>query len=67
MGFKKNSYHLFTEQLMNIRQMAVPVAAAVLLCLVLYSPSWAAAASAGEPSFKLTEQSLDNLRTEEDL
>lgn len=47
---------------MNIRQTAVPVAAAVLLCLALCLPSWEAAASADETGFKLTEQSLDNLR-----
>jgi hypothetical protein len=61
---KANSYHLFKKRLINIRQMAVPVAAAVLLCLALFFPSWAAAASAGEASFTLTEQSLDNLREE---
>ncbi|MDI6777221.1 MAG: hypothetical protein QMD03_08325 [Syntrophales bacterium] len=46
---------------MNIRQIAVLVAAAVLLLCFL---SWAAAASVGKASFKLTEQSLDNLREE---
>ncbi len=51
-------------QLMNIRQTAVPVAAVVLLCLALCFPSWAAAASADEAGFTLTEQSLDNLRQE---
>ncbi len=61
---KANSYQLFKEQLLNIRQTAVPVAAAVLLCLALCFPSWAAADSAGEASFTLTEQSLDNLREE---
>ncbi len=51
-------------QFMNIRQTAVPVAAAVLLCLALWFPSWQAAASADEAGFKLTEQFLDNLRQE---
>jgi hypothetical protein len=45
---------------MNIRQTSVPFAAAVLLCLALFFLSWAAT-SAGEVSFKLAEQSLDNL------
>ncbi len=49
---------------MNLRQTAVPVAAVVLLCLALCFPSWEAAASADEAGFKLTEQSLDNLRQE---
>jgi hypothetical protein len=53
---------VFKEQLMNIRQTAVSVATAVFLCLATCFPSWAAAASAGEASFKLAEQSLDNLR-----
>jgi hypothetical protein len=55
---------VFKEQLMNIRQTAVGVAAAVILCLALCFPAWAETASSGEASFKLTEQSLDNLRQE---
>ena len=49
---------------MHIRQTAVPVAVAVLLCLVLYFPSWTVAASSAEANFTLTELSLDNLRKE---
>ena len=49
---------------MIIRQTPVTVVVAVLLCLVLSFPSWTAAASADEASFKLTEQSLANLREE---
>lgn len=49
---------------MNIRQTAVPVAVAVLLCLALYLPPWKAYAGAGDESFIVTEQSLDNLRKE---
>jgi hypothetical protein len=48
----------------NIRQAAVPVAVAVLLCLVPYFPLGTTDASAGEASFMVTEQSLDNLRKE---
>jgi uncharacterized membrane protein YqjE len=52
---------------MNMRQTSVPFATAVLLCLALFFLAWAADTSAGEASLKLTEQSLDNLRTEENL
>lgn len=50
--------------LMNIRQTAAPVAAAVLLVLALCFPAWQAAASADEAGFTLTKQSLENLRQE---
>jgi hypothetical protein len=54
----------FKELLMNICRTALPVAAAMSLCLTLYPPSWAIAASAGEGSFQLTEQVLEDLRQE---
>jgi hypothetical protein len=56
------SWQGFREQLMNIRQRAVPVAVTMLLFALCF-PSWTDAASAGA-SFMLTKQSLDNLRKE---
>lgn len=49
---------------MEVRQTALPVAAAVCLCLVLCVLSWAAATSAEAARFQLTAQSLENLRAE---
>lgn len=49
---------------MNIRQTAIPIAAAALLCLALCFPSWVAASKGDQATFTLTKQSLDNLRQE---
>lgn len=49
---------------MNIRQTAAPVAVALILFFTLCFSSWIVTASTGEESFKLTAQSLDNLRKE---
>lgn len=49
---------------MNVRQSALPITTAALLCLTLCCLVWASTASAAEAGFMLTEQSLDNLRQE---
>ena len=49
---------------MNIRQTAIPIAAAALLCLALCFPSGVAASKGDQATFTLTKQSLDNLREE---
>ncbi len=49
---------------MNIRQTTGPVAVAMLLCLAMCFSYWTADATAGEATFILTDQSLDNLRKE---